>query len=71
MVIKIACCKGCNTLIVERVRRSRSGLDDVSFVKLELYFAGYILLGVYDLFQRYSHKERSGAKGYSRNRIGT
>ena len=48
MVIKITCCKGCNALIVERVRRSRTGLNDVSFVKLELHFTGYILLGGFD-----------------------
>ena len=45
VIIKIACCKGSNTFIIKRVRRSSSGFDDVAFVKFELYFTCYILLG--------------------------
>ena len=44
VIVHIAGCKGSKRLIVEAVWRSSSCFDDISFVKLQFYFAGYIFL---------------------------
>jgi len=45
MVIQVTGCEACDALIVQRVRRSGTGFDDIALVKLELHFTGHILLG--------------------------
>ena len=45
MIVLITGCETCQRLTVERVWRSCAGFDDVSFVELEFYFTGDILLG--------------------------
>ena len=42
VVIEITGGEGCQRFIVQAVRRSGSGFDDIAFVKLEFYFTGYI-----------------------------
>ena len=44
MIIHITSGEGSQGLIVEAIRRSGSGFDDISFVKLEFYFTGHIFL---------------------------
>ena len=46
MIIQITGGEGSQVLIVQRVRRSGSCLDDVALVELEFYFTGYIFLGL-------------------------
>ena len=48
MVIQITGGEGSQVLIVQRVRRSGSRLDDVALVELEFHFTGYIFLGLLD-----------------------
>ena len=48
MVIQITGGEGSQVLIVQRVRRSGSGFDDVALVELEFYFTGYIFLSLLD-----------------------
>ena len=47
VVIQIAGCEGSKAFIVERVRRSCAGFDDIALVELEFYFAGYIFLSLF------------------------
>ena len=46
MIIQITGGEGSQVLIVQRVRRSGSCLDDVALVELEFHFTGYIFLGL-------------------------
>ena len=48
MVIQITGGEGSQVLIVQRVRRSGSRLDDVALVELEFHFTGHIFLGLLD-----------------------
>ncbi len=48
MIVHIACRKGSDALVVKRIWRSCSRLDDIAFIQLEFHFAGHILLGGLD-----------------------
>ena len=48
VVIQITGCEACNALVVQRIWRSGSCLDDVTFVQLEFHFTGYVLLCAFD-----------------------
>ena len=44
VIVEIAGGEACKRFIVQAVRRSRAGFDDVALVELEFYFAGYVFL---------------------------
>ena len=48
MVVKLACGKAGDIRVIERIGRGGTGFDDISLVKLELYFTGNLLLRTLD-----------------------
>ena len=48
VIVQVTGCEGCDALIVQRVRGSSTGFDDIALVEFEFYFTGYVLLGGFD-----------------------
>ena len=48
VIVQFSCCEACKGFTVQRIWRSSSGFDDVTFVKLEFHFSCYIFLCTLD-----------------------
>ena len=46
LVVNVFCIEGCNFFIIQSVRRSYAGIDDVALVQFQLNITGNGLLGL-------------------------